>query len=156
MSEPFSDYREMSVAPVSVWRMSESERTRAAIQQYLDSLIKRDWTSFAAVLTEDVEYELPQTNERISGREKFVRFNAEYPGDWTLEVTRLLADGDTAAATFNLRLDEQDLVGIAFFQLTDGVIARVTDFWPEPYEPPAGREDLVERVPARTDRLSLG
>jgi len=23
--------------------------------------------------------------------------------------------------------------------------ARVTDFWPEPYEPPPGREHLVER-----------
>jgi len=27
----------------------------------------------------------------------------------------------------------------------DGLITRVTDFWPEPYEPPPGREHLVER-----------
>jgi hypothetical protein len=26
-----------------------------------------------------------------------------------------------------------------------GLIARVTDFWPEPYDPPSGREHLVER-----------
>ena len=24
-------------------------------------------------------------------------------------------------------------------------ITRITDFWPEPYEPPSGREHLVER-----------
>ena len=26
-----------------------------------------------------------------------------------------------------------------------GLIARVADFWPEPYEPPPGRDHLVER-----------
>jgi hypothetical protein len=34
---------------------------------------------------------------------------------------------------------------MAFFEFTDGLITRVTDFWPEPYEPPPGREHLVER-----------
>jgi hypothetical protein len=33
---------------------------------------------------------------------------------------------------------------MAFFEFADGVITRVTDFWPEPYEPP-GREHLAER-----------
>jgi hypothetical protein len=34
---------------------------------------------------------------------------------------------------------------MAFFEFAGGLITRVTDFWPEPYEPPAGREHLVER-----------
>jgi hypothetical protein len=34
---------------------------------------------------------------------------------------------------------------MAFFEFTDGLITGVTDFWPEPYEPPPGREHLVER-----------
>ena len=34
---------------------------------------------------------------------------------------------------------------MAFFEFADGLITRVTDFWPEPYEPPPGREHLVER-----------
>jgi hypothetical protein len=33
----------------------------------------------------------------------------------------------------------------------------VTDFWPEPYEPPPGREHLVERwLPAPHDRSIPG
>ncbi|MGP3959181.1 hypothetical protein ACTWPT_24555 [Nonomuraea sp. 3N208] len=27
-----------------------------------------------------------------------------------------------------------------------GLISRITDYWPEPYEPPPGREHLVERL----------
>jgi hypothetical protein len=34
---------------------------------------------------------------------------------------------------------------MAFFTFEDGFITAVTDFWPEPYEPPPGREHLVER-----------
>jgi hypothetical protein len=34
---------------------------------------------------------------------------------------------------------------MAFFEFADGLITRVTDFWPDPYEPPSGREHLVER-----------
>jgi len=35
---------------------------------------------------------------------------------------------------------------VAFFDFDDdGLITRVTDFWPEPYAPPAGRQHLVER-----------
>ena len=36
-------------------------------------------------------------------------------------------------------------LAIAFFEIEAGRITKVTDFWPEPYEPPPGREHLVER-----------
>ena len=36
--------------------------------------------------------------------------------------------------------------GLCFFDLdSGGRIARITDFWPEPYEPPASRAHLMER-----------
>ena len=42
---------------------------------------------------------------------------------------------------------------MVFFEFADGLITRVTDFWPEPYEPPPGREHLVERwLPAPAQR----
>lgn len=38
------------------------------------------------------------------------------------------------------------MTGCVWFSFgDDGVITSVTDFWPEPYEPPTGREHLVER-----------
>ena len=36
--------------------------------------------------------------------------------------------------------------GLSFFDIdADGAITRITDFWPEPYEPPANRDGLAER-----------
>jgi len=35
---------------------------------------------------------------------------------------------------------------LCFFEIDDaGAITRITDFWPESYEPPPGREHLVTR-----------
>jgi hypothetical protein len=46
---------------------------------------------------------------------------------------------------FEWRLNDRTDDAIAFFEFSGELIIRVTDFWPEPYEPPAGREHLVER-----------
>jgi hypothetical protein len=56
-----------------------------------------------------------------------------------------LAQLRVEVAWFEWRLDGQADDAMAFFEFADGVITRVTDFWPEPYEPPPGREHLVER-----------
>lgn len=55
----------------------------------------------------------------MRGRDRYIQFNREYPGDWHVTPTQILVDGDAGVARF--------------------------DFWPEPYDPPAGREHLVER-----------
>jgi len=124
------------------------------VERYFATMAARDWDAFGTALSEDVIYEMPQTQERISGRESYLRFNREYPGDWTSTVTRLIADGTTAAGSMNFTVGDQELVGLVYFELHDGMITRITDFWPEPYEPPAGREHLVERVPGVVDRLT--
>lgn len=135
--------------------MDETQRTRDVVGRYFEAMRTRDWDAFSEVLSEDVCYELPQTQEVTSGREKYVAFNREYPGDWELTLTRLIVDGTTAAGSMNFTVGDQELVGVAFLELRDGLITRVTDFWPEPYEPPTGREHLVERAPATLDRLSI-
>jgi ketosteroid isomerase-like protein len=123
-----------------------TSRTRETVRAYVDSAERRDWSRFAGLLDEDVMYELPQTRERIRGRAAFVQFNREYPGDWHLRVRRVVADGAFAAAWLDTRVDGGQQDACVWFECTgDGRIARVVDYWPEAYEPPPGREHLVER-----------
>jgi hypothetical protein len=91
---------------------------RELVERFIASLEARDWDNWAALLHPAVVYEIPQSRERIRGRDRYLRFNREYPGDWHLRPKVVFADG---------------------------LITQVTDFWPEPYEPPPGREHLVER-----------
>jgi len=106
----------------------------------------RDWAAFGALLADDVVYEMPQTRERIRGRDAYVQFNREYPGDWHTSVQRVVGTGAHGATWIAFTVDGRDEVGVSFFDLdVDGRIATITDFWPEPYAPPPGREHLVER-----------
>ena len=131
-----------------------TERTRGVVAAYFERMGGRDWDGFGELLAEDVVYEMPQTGERICGRDRVVRFNREYPGDWRLKVTRLIVDGTTAAGSMNFTVGDEELVGLVYFEVADGLIARVTDFWPEAYEAPPGREHLTELGVVGVDRLS--
>jgi ketosteroid isomerase-like protein len=134
--------------------MDETQQTRDVVSRYFETMRNRDWDAFGELVAEDVCYELPQTRELIVGREKYLSFNRDYPGDWELTLTRLIVDGNTAAGSMNFTVGDQELVGLAFLELRDGLITRITDFWPEPYDAPSGREHLVEHGPAALDRLS--
>ncbi len=91
-------------------------------------------------------YEMPQTRERIRGSSAFMKFNQEYPGDWHLRVRRIVADGRYAVAWIDARVGAEHQDACVWFELSDdGLITRVVDYWPESYDPPSGREHLVER-----------
>jgi hypothetical protein len=124
------------------------DATRRVAQDYVDRLERRDWAGLSGLLAGDVVYEMPQTRERIRGRESFLRFNAEYPGDWHLAVRRIVADGESAALLLDVQVDapDQRQDACVWLDVSDqGLITRIVDYWPEPYDPPPGREHLVER-----------
>jgi ketosteroid isomerase-like protein len=120
-------------------------RNRELVERFIASLEARDWNTWAGLLHPAVVYEIPQSRERIRGRDRYLQFNQEYPGDWHLRPKVVIADEQHGVVWFEWRLDGRSDDAMAFFEFTGGLITRVTDFWPEPYEPPPGREHLVER-----------
>jgi hypothetical protein len=122
------------------------ESASGLVEAYVSALESRDWNRVHDLLHPDVVYELPQSRERIVGRDAYVRFNQEYPADWHLVPRMIIDDGVHGAAWFDWRVDDERGAGIAFFELDAGAITKVTDFWPEPYDPPPGREHLTESM----------
>lgn len=126
--------------------MDETTVTRQAASDYVDRLEHRDWSGLAALLAEGMVYEIPQTRERIRGRSAFLQFNVEYPGDWHLRLRRVVADGRVAALWLEVRVGTEQQDACVWLEFSEqGLISRIVDYWPEPYDPPAGREHLVER-----------
>lgn len=118
---------------------------RATVRRYWATAEARDWDSFASVLADDVRYDLPQTGETISGREAYLEFNRDYPGDWHLAVREVLADGDRVVSRLAFTVGGETQDAISFFGFApDGRIATVLDYWPEPYQAPTGREHLTD------------
>jgi len=123
--------------------------TRDLAERFVASLEARDWDGWTATMQPDVVYEVPQTRERIRGRDRYLQFNREFPGDWHLSPAITVADDDHAVVVFRWRVgdaeEQEEQEAIVVFGFRDGLIATVTDFWPDPYEPPPGREHLTER-----------
>lgn len=135
-----------SVSGGSVRCVIDTAKTRQIATAYVHSLEQRDWSRLTTLLAEDVVYEMPQTRERIPGRSAFLQFNQEYPGDWHLRVRRVVADGRVAALWLDVRVGAEGQDACVWVEVSEqGLISRVTDYWPAPYDPPAGREHLVER-----------
>ena len=105
----------------------------------------RDFAGAAELLCEDFVCEWPQSRERIRGRDHFIAVNAHYPGDWHIRVVRVIAEGNQVASEVHVSLDGRTDVAASFFELKDGKLWRLTEYWPESYPAQAWRERWVER-----------
>jgi hypothetical protein len=107
----------------------------------------RDWDAFGALVAYDVVYRGPQTREQVRGRQAYLRFNVEgFAYEWHIAVQRIVGEGLQAVSWVEFTSAEGTQPGLCFFDLDDdGLISRISDFWPEPYELPASRAHLVER-----------
>ncbi|SFY35178.1 nuclear transport factor 2 family protein [Streptomyces atratus] len=83
--------------------MTTTADLRAVVETYWSAADARDWDVFATTLADEVLYDLPQTRERIRGKERYLRFNREYPGDWRVRVERVVADGQGRQAAVRTR-----------------------------------------------------
>ena len=123
-----------------------SESNKNLVRKYWAAAIARDWITFAELLHEDIVYDVPQTRERVRGRSAYVEFNESYPGDWTLEIDALVADDGQAVSRISFVVNGEVETGISFFEFRDGLIYRIKDYWPVPYEPPLRTTQRIERI----------
>ena len=113
----------------------------------------RDWDTAEDLLHHDFELEWPHTGEAIRGRANFMAMNRAFPGDWHLRIIRVAADGDTVASEVEATIGEETEYAASFFELRDGKIVRVREYWITPgyQERPGWREQWVEPSPAPSD-----
>lgn len=126
-----------------------TDDARALVAQYWARMASNDFASVGALLADDFVLDWPQSGERIRGRDAYVRMNTEYPahGRWTFEVDRLLGAGAEAVSDVRVSDGVVRAHALTFFTVVDGRIARILEYWPEPFEAAAWRAHLVERSP---------
>jgi hypothetical protein len=100
--------------------------------------------------TEDFSTEWPQSGERLS-REASIRLESAYPEMSgtrpKLTFKRLLHQGDLAVVEGTIDYGDGipvSYVGIA--ELRGDKIAKMTEYFANPFEPPAWREGITERM----------
>ncbi len=97
-------------------------------------------------LAEDAVRQWPQSGELIRGRARIDEVESHFVG-LRLGVGRTLAFGDTLVVEWTTDYGDGRLYrNVTIAELRDGKAIRVTDYWGEPFTPPAWREKLAEHL----------
>jgi hypothetical protein len=97
-------------------------------------------------LAEEAVRQWPQSGELIRGRARIAEVEAHFVG-LRLGIGRRLACGDTLVVEWTSDYGDGRLYrNVSIAELNNGKAIRVTDYWGEPFSPPAWRGALAERL----------
>ena len=82
---------------------------------------------------------------------EYVRVNCDYPGAWDGEVERLEGQGDRLTTVVRVypRDRSASYHAISFFQLKDGLVAALDEYWADDGDAPAWRKSMGVGRPIR-------
>jgi hypothetical protein len=99
-----------------------------------------------APLAEDAERQWPQSGELIRGRNRIAEVESHFVGLRLGVGRRLICEGTVVVEWTTDYGDGRLYRNVTIADLHDGKAIRVTDYWGEPFTPPAWREALVEQL----------
>jgi ketosteroid isomerase-like protein len=126
-----------------------------ALERFRKAVEAGDMSSLGAAMddiaSDDLVQEWPQSGERIRGKANLKRINENYSGATgttpKAKLRRISGEGDIR--TIEMTIDYGDgtpvsYVGIAEFK--NGKLAKMTEYFANPFEAPAWRADFVEKM----------
>jgi len=115
-------------------------------EQFWKLMKTNDFRSVGSVLSDDFVLEYPQSKERIRGPNNFAAMNEEYPaqGRWEFTVNRIFGTDAQVVTDVSVTDGVQQARVISFFEVRDGKIVKMVEFWPDSSAPVENRKHLVE------------
>jgi hypothetical protein len=95
---------------------------------------------------EDYVMEMPQSGERIRGRQKMREFQEAYPNPPSMQLRRVLVRDKLWVAELVSDYGEQVYDVALIIELRDGKMWRDTRYYAEPFEAPEWRAQWIERM----------
>ena len=123
---------------------------KETVLAFWDAMRTNDFERASCWLSEDFEGLWPQSSELTIGRANFTAINSQYPadGEWRFELNAIVCEGDQVVTDVSISDGTQQARAITFHTVTDGLIARQVEFWPDPMEAQAWRAQWVTLVGA--------
>jgi len=109
------------------------------IENYWQHFNNKTWCSLFSFFTEDAEIIWPNTNEEFSVA-RFVEINEKYPGNWSIDVEKMLILENLAISVVRIFMNCQSFHAISFFTFTNNKISLLQEYWSEDTKPPLWRE----------------
>ncbi|WP_433377116.1 nuclear transport factor 2 family protein [Actinoplanes sp. CA-142083] len=115
------------------WRASEAGDTEAEHAMYAGDAI--------------LDY--PQSGERFRGRAAIAAQRGGHPANRHFTVLRISGSGDLWVSECIIRYDGKPSYSVSVMEFAHGQVVHETQYFGDPFEAPASRAALAERMPSR-------
>jgi ketosteroid isomerase-like protein len=122
----------------------ENQAIRTALDRHWAASASGDIEAEHEIYHDDVLIEYPQSGERIHGRHNIQALRGHHPAKLSFTIRRVLGSGDLWITEYVLSYNEQPTQTVSIMEFRDGKVAHETQYFANPFEPPAWRAQWVE------------
>ena len=122
------------------------QEIRAALDQHWAASDANDFETEHRIYLEDAVLEYPQSGERIRSRANIQLTRSRQPSKKRFAVRRIIGSGELWVTEFILTYDGKPSYTVSIMEFRDDKVARETQYFADPFVPPAWRAQWVERM----------
>jgi hypothetical protein len=122
------------------------EHTLAALNRHWQASAAGDADAEHAIYDDDAICDYPQSGERIVGRSNLQALRSHHPGKPSgFNVRRILGKGELWTTEYTITYQGQLAYTVSIMEFRNGKVVHETQYFAEPFEAPAWRQQWVQR-----------
>jgi len=129
--------------------MDSDARTRARLEEHWEASDRGDIDTEHAIYAADGILDYPQSGERFRGRSSIAAQRGGHPAERHFTVLSIRGGGDLWVSECVISYDSVPTYAVSIMEFRDGLVEHETQYFADPFQPPAGRAALAEQIPTR-------
>jgi len=125
----------------------EDQQIRAALDQHWAASAAGDLEREHDIYDDHVVVDYPQSSEHIVSRRNIQALRGHHPSKPAgFTIRRIIGNGDLWITEYMIIYDGRPVPTISIMEFRDGKVIHETQYFAEPFEPPAWRARWVKRM----------
>jgi hypothetical protein len=125
----------------------EDQQIRAVLDQHWAASVAGDLEREHDIYDDHVVVDYPQSREHIVSRRNIQALRGHHPSKPAgFTIRRIIGNGDLWITEYVIIYDGRPVPTISIMEFRDGKVIHETQYFAEPFEPPAWRARWVERM----------
>ncbi|MDR3635944.1 MAG: nuclear transport factor 2 family protein [Isosphaeraceae bacterium] len=125
----------------------DDREIRAALERHWEASRVGDQDAEHEIYNDDAVVEYPQSGERVRGRHNVQALRSQHPARPSgFVVRRIVGGGELWVTEYVIAYDGGRINTVSMMEFQAGKVVRETQYFAEPFEPPAWRAQWVERM----------
>jgi len=121
--------------------------THTRIMEHWRASEQGDSAAEHAIYAADAILDYPQSGERFRGRTTIAAQRGGHPAERHFTVRRITGSGDLWVSECVITYDGVPSDSVSIMEFSGGLVAHETQYFADPFDPPASRAALAEPMP---------